>query len=75
MILSAVRKRFGNWKFENYLFFFFLTIIRDVKETYLRMYHLNNFQISKYEGVNQRAAEGATRKPQKNAMNIRIIPL
>ena len=39
------------------------------------MYHLNNFQISKYEGMNQRAAEGATRKPQKNAMNIRVIPL
>lgn len=67
MILSAVRKRSGNWKFENYN--------SDVKETYLRMYHLNNFQISKYEGMNQRAAEGATRKPQKNAMNIRVIPL
>ena len=67
MILSAGRKGFANWKFENYKL--------DVKETYLRMYHLHNFQISKDEGVSQSAGEGATRKPPKNAMNIRKIPL
>ena len=35
------------------------------------MFRLNNFPLPKNEGVNRRAAGGASKKPSKNVMNLR----
>ena len=37
----------------------------------LDVYHLNTFNIPNYEGVNEWASRGATKKTTKNALKLR----